>query len=123
MNIPLKEKKTEAVRRMEMLDIFPETIRQFENENLISVSEPPFGAFYWADDEQKQSGEMNRPSDELNLITERRPIKLNFDLEKIGKYFLQNELYKITKCIDCFKNPIYNIVILKQKMHRICGSL
>ena len=47
-------KKEEAIKRMEMLDIFPETIRQFEKENLISVSEPPFGAFYWADDEQKK---------------------------------------------------------------------
>ena len=47
-------KKEEAIKRMEMLDIFPETIRQFEKENLISVSEPPFGAFYWADEEQKQ---------------------------------------------------------------------
>ena len=47
-------KKEEAIKRMEMLEIFPETIRQFEKENLISVSEPPFGAFYWADDEQKK---------------------------------------------------------------------
>ncbi len=47
-------KKEEALRRMEILEIFPETIRQFEKENLISVSEPPFGAFYWADEEQKQ---------------------------------------------------------------------
>ena len=45
-------KKEEALRRMEMLEIFPETIRQFDKENLISVSEPPFGGFYWADDEQ-----------------------------------------------------------------------
>ena len=45
-------KKEEAIKRMEMLDIFPETIRQFDKDNLVSVSEPPFGAFYWADDEQ-----------------------------------------------------------------------
>lgn len=41
-------KKEEALRRMEMLEIFPETIRQFDKENLISVSEPPFGAFYYS---------------------------------------------------------------------------
>ena len=47
-------KKEEALRRMKMLEIFPETIRQFDKDNLVSVSEPPFGAFYWADEEQKQ---------------------------------------------------------------------
>ena len=54
MNISIEEKKAEAIRRMKMLEIFPETIRQFEKENLISVSEPPFGAFYWADEEQQE---------------------------------------------------------------------
>ena len=53
-NITIEAKKEEAIRRMKMLNIFPETIRQFEKEGYISISEPPFGAFYWADDEQKK---------------------------------------------------------------------
>lgn len=51
MNVSKAEKKVEAVKRMEALKIFPETIRQFEKENLVSISEPPFGAFYWAEGE------------------------------------------------------------------------
>lgn len=54
MNIPLEEKKAEAIRRMKKLDIFPETIRQFEKDGLVSVSEPPLGAFFWADEEQQE---------------------------------------------------------------------
>ena len=66
MNISIKEKKAEAIRRMKMLEIFPETIRQFEKENLISVSEPPFGAFYWADEEQQEV--IKKIEKEYNLL-------------------------------------------------------
>lgn len=51
MKISIAEKKIEAVERMKLLEIYPETIRQFEKENFVSISEPPFGAFYWAEDE------------------------------------------------------------------------
>ena len=47
--ISIEEKRAEAVSRMKKLGIYPETIRQFEQENLVSISEPPFGAFFWAD--------------------------------------------------------------------------
>lgn len=36
---------------MKKLSIFPETIRQFEEDGKVSISEPPMGAFYWADGE------------------------------------------------------------------------
>ena len=45
-----EEMKTEALARMAMLGIFPQTIAQFKNEGKVSISEPPMGAFYWADD-------------------------------------------------------------------------
>ena len=48
MNISKKEKKAEAVARMKALGIFPGTVRQFESADYVSISEPPFGAFYWA---------------------------------------------------------------------------
>ena len=46
MNIDREAKKAEAVERMKALGIFPETVRQFEREDYVSVSEPPFGAFF-----------------------------------------------------------------------------
>ena len=55
MKVSIEEKKAEAIKRMEMFQIYPETIQQFEKENLVSVSEPPFGAFYWVDDETKRT--------------------------------------------------------------------
>ena len=51
MNISIEEKKKEALCRMRLLGIFPETIRQFEEDGYVSVSEPPLGAFYWLEGE------------------------------------------------------------------------
>lgn len=47
------EMKAEAVRRMRALRIFPESIKQFENSDYVSLSEPPFGANYWLSDTEK----------------------------------------------------------------------
>ena len=52
MNVSRIDKKVEAVARMQMLGIFPDTIRQFEKEDLVSISEPPFGAYFWAEGEE-----------------------------------------------------------------------
>lgn len=54
MNISIEEKKVEAIRRMKMLGIFPETIKQFEAE-YVSCSEPPFGAYYWVEGEKLEA--------------------------------------------------------------------
>ena len=54
MNISREEKKYEAIQRMKMLGIFNETIRQFEIDDLVSISMPPYGAFYWVDDTLKE---------------------------------------------------------------------
>ena len=51
MRISRDEKKIEAVERMKLLGIYPETIRQFEKKDIVSISEPPFGAYYWAEGE------------------------------------------------------------------------
>ncbi len=51
MKISIEEKKIEAIERMKLLEIYPETIRQFAEEGYVSISEPPFGAFFWAEDE------------------------------------------------------------------------
>ena len=54
MKVLRVDKKKEAIKRREVLDIFSETIRQFEKDGLISYSEPPFGANYWVNEEQRK---------------------------------------------------------------------
>ncbi len=49
-----EEKKIEAIARMKQLKIFPETIKQFEKDDYVSISESPVGAFYWAEGEDLQ---------------------------------------------------------------------
>lgn len=49
--INIADKKAEAITRMRMLGIFKDTIDQFDKYDLVSISEPPFGAFYWAEGE------------------------------------------------------------------------
>lgn len=52
MNVSREEKKAEAIKRMRKLGIFGQTIHQFEKEDLVSISEPPLGAFYWVEGEE-----------------------------------------------------------------------
>ena len=47
------EMKAEAVKRLEMLKVMPFVIKAFKHGSLM-MSEPPFGALYELDDEQKQ---------------------------------------------------------------------
>ena len=54
MNVSIEDKKKEAVERMKLWGIFPETIKQFEQYGLISESAPPVGACYWLNDEQME---------------------------------------------------------------------
>ena len=49
MNIPVERKKEEAIKRMKVLGILPETIKEFEKDNLVSLSESPLGGYYWAE--------------------------------------------------------------------------
>ena len=48
-----EEMKAEAIDRMKILNTFPETVDQFRDYDLVSISEPPIGGFFWADDFQK----------------------------------------------------------------------
>jgi len=60
MKVSSEIKKEEAIKRMKKMGVFDETIRQFEEDNLVSMSEPAqmfgikIGALYWLDDEQKR---------------------------------------------------------------------
>lgn len=54
MNVSREEKKIEAIKRMRKMGVFEQTVKQFENDDLVSVSEQPFGAFYWLNDTEKE---------------------------------------------------------------------
>ena len=45
--------KQEAIKRMKMLKILNQTIKEFENENVVNVSEHG-GILFWLNEEQKQ---------------------------------------------------------------------
>lgn len=52
MSISREEKKAEAIKRMKKIGIFSQTIKQFEKEDLVSISEPPIGAFFWVEGDE-----------------------------------------------------------------------
>lgn len=49
-----EEMKAEAIKRMRLMRIFPQTVNQFDKSDLVNISEPPLGGFFWADDFQKE---------------------------------------------------------------------
>lgn len=51
MNVTREEKKAEAIARLKAIGLYKPTVQQFEKDNIVSLSEPPFGAIYWVDDE------------------------------------------------------------------------
>ena len=53
MKVTMEEKKTEALERMKMLNLYPNIIREFERDNILNLSENG-GFLYWLSDEQKQ---------------------------------------------------------------------
>lgn len=60
MKVSREVKKEEAIKRMKKMGIFNETIKQFKEDNLVSMSEPArmlgitIGALYWLNDDQKR---------------------------------------------------------------------
>ena len=54
MQISRERKIEEAVRRMKTLGIIDDAISQFQKDGIVMVSEPPFGALYTIDEEQKK---------------------------------------------------------------------
>lgn len=54
MQIPKELKIEEAVRRMKALGIIDYAIEQFKEYGVVMVSEPPFGALFTINEEQKK---------------------------------------------------------------------
>lgn len=57
MLVSAEKKKAEAIKRMEFLKLFPPIIKSFRYGDKIARSEPPFGAHYWLEDEEKAIAE------------------------------------------------------------------
>lgn len=54
MNVSREIKKEEAIKRMKGLKIIADAIKQFKDNDVVMISERPFGALYWLDDAQKK---------------------------------------------------------------------
>ena len=63
MKVTREKKKEEAIKRMKALGIINDAIKQFEKDDIVMVTEPPFGALYWLEDDEK---EMVRKFEEAN---------------------------------------------------------
>ena len=54
MSVSREIKKQEAIKRLKALNIIDDAINQFEKDDIVMVSEPPFGGLYWLTDEEKE---------------------------------------------------------------------
>lgn len=52
--ITREEKVIECVKRMKLLNIFPQTVREFENEGVVNYSEYNMGILYWLTEDMKK---------------------------------------------------------------------
>ena len=53
MKVSIEEKRAEAVKRMKAFGFFSDTVKLFEKNGTPLSSEPPWGAFYALNDQQK----------------------------------------------------------------------
>ena len=63
-----EEMKEEAIRRMKKLGIIYDAIRQFKNEGIVMVSEPPFGGLYWYHSEDENYKRMKKFEEEHGAL-------------------------------------------------------
>lgn len=54
MNVSREIKKVEAIKRMKAMNIYSDAIKQFKNDDIVMVSEPPLGGLFWLNDEEKE---------------------------------------------------------------------
>ena len=52
LKVSKKTMKEEAIKRMKILELHPNAIEDFINENKLNKSESPYGALYWLDDDE-----------------------------------------------------------------------
>ena len=51
--VSYEEKKSEAIRRMNVLHYFKQSIQQFNRSGKIMINEPPWGAHYYVDEDEE----------------------------------------------------------------------
>ena len=66
MSISREEKKTEAIKRMKMMQVAPETIQKFKDDGKVMVSELPFGAMCFLTEKEQQ--EVDQFEQEYNAL-------------------------------------------------------
>ena len=54
MKATKEQMKQEALARMKLLNLHPNVVNEFQNENKLNYSEGALGILYWATDEMKQ---------------------------------------------------------------------
>lgn len=54
MKIAREIKKEEAIKRLKVMDIIDDAINQFIEDDIVMVSDNPFGMLYWLNDNYKQ---------------------------------------------------------------------
>lgn len=86
--ISREDKMSEAIARMNSLNISPEIIRQFEQEGIISISEPPVGAFYHADNETLKR---IRKFEEENNVLVYLVVRSHSNSDKMDSYIFVND--------------------------------
>ena len=52
-SVNFEDKKNEAVRRMYALRYFKQSVQEFRRSGKIMINEPPFGAHYYVDEDEK----------------------------------------------------------------------
>lgn len=85
MNVTREEKMAEAIERMKALRVFKPTIKQFKDDGYISISEPPFGAFYWAEgDDLKRIHEFEEQNNALVYLVVRSYMRSGWKRTSVG---------------------------------------
>ena len=54
MNVSREIKKAEAIKRMKAMHIYADAIKQFKDDDVVMVSEPPLGGLFWLSDDEKK---------------------------------------------------------------------
>lgn len=54
MKITREIKKQEAIKRLKTMDIIEDAINQFVDDDIVMVSDNPFGMLYWLNDDYKK---------------------------------------------------------------------
>lgn len=72
MNIPIEEKRAEAISRMNKIGLFPIAVKDFRTNGLVQISESPTGYLYYLEtDVQKRVKEFEDEYDALVYLVVR----------------------------------------------------